>query len=119
MQDPHEADTIIETPFRDLAQVRRDMEQLQGVVRLLLIGLIIATTSLCLFMYRQTKLLRFQILAQQHAVTEAYKQQEPLLGLLPLFQQIGGRYPDYTSNVLARFNLPSVAPTNAPPAPQR
>ena len=119
MQEFHEPGTPVETPFRDLAQVRRELDQLHGVVRLLLIGLVIATTSLCLFMYRQTKLLRFQILAQQAAVMEAYKQQEPLLAVLPLFQQIGGRYPDYATNVLARFNLPSMAPSNAPAGPRR
>ncbi len=119
MQDFHDADTPMETPYRDLAQVRRELEQLHGIIRLLLIGLIIATTGLCLFMYRQTKLLRFQIMAQQAAVLEAYKQQEPLLGVLPLFQQIGGRYPDYASNVLRKFNLPSMAPSNAPAGPKR
>ncbi|MBN9692710.1 MAG: hypothetical protein J0M24_20875 [Verrucomicrobia bacterium] len=112
MNEPSDIDSP--TPFADLAQLRREVDVLHRVIRVLLLGLVLATAALCLFMYRQSQLLRFQILAQQAAVLEADKQHAPLLGVLPLFQQIGGRYPDYSSNVLRKFNLPPLAPTNPP-----
>jgi|GEM_PF-1149305 len=119
MNDPLEPESLRATPFSDLANVRREIELLNRVIRLLLIGLTIATAGLCLFLYRQSQLLRFQILAQQAAVIEADKQQAPILAVLPIFQRIGGRHPDYASNVLKKFNLPVMLPTNTPASGQK
>ncbi len=110
MNELHESEEGLVTPFSDAARLRRDLDLLHRVVRLVVVALIIATASLCLFMYRQTKLLQFQIMAQQAAVLEADKRHAPILTMLPVFQRIGGRYPDYASNVLQKFSLPALAP---------
>ncbi|HAB16437.1 MAG TPA: hypothetical protein PLX89_13805 [Verrucomicrobiota bacterium] len=107
------------TPFSDLAAVRREVDLLNQVIRLLLVGLIIATAGLCLFMYRQTQLLRYQILAQRAALVRATQQDGSVLDALPHFQRLGWRFPDYASNVLARFNLPALPPTNLPAPPKK
>src|SRR5262245_16132807 len=112
-------ETRLTTPHSDIAAVRREIELLNRVIRLLLAGLIIATSGLCLFMYRQTQLLRFQILAQQAALIRANQQDGSVLEALPHFQRLGWRFPDYASNVLARFNLPALPPTNTPAPPSK
>ena len=43
MNDPLEPESLRATPFSDLANVRREIELLNRVIRLLLIGLTIAT----------------------------------------------------------------------------
>ncbi|MFO1460555.1 MAG: hypothetical protein U1G08_14235 [Verrucomicrobiota bacterium] len=98
----------------ELVRLDRKVAELRGVVRLLLLGLIITTGGLFLFMYRQTKLLRYQIIAQSEMVAQAEASVAPELQLVPRFQQVGGLHPDYASNVLAHFGLPALPPTNAP-----
>lgn len=110
MSEPHESEEVLATPFSDVARLRRELDRLHRVVRLVVVAMIIATAGLCLYMYRQTKLLQFQIMAQQAAVIEADKRHAPILTMLPVFQRIGGRYPDYASNVLQKFSLPALAP---------
>lgn len=117
--EPRTEDSATSTPLADLTRLRRDLDELHGLVRLLMIALILTTAGLGLFMYRQSQLLRFQIMAQQTAVTEAAKQQEPILAALPVFQAIGIRHPDYASNVLQKFNLSVLVPTNAAGASRR
>lgn len=98
-------------------RLRQQVAELQGIVRLILLGLIITTSGLCLYMYRQTKLLRYQILAQRDMVTQAETAVAPALQMIPRFQQVGGLHPDYASNVLAHFGLSALFPTNAAPVP--
>ena len=102
-------------PEPELERLRVQVRELHGMIRLILLGLIITTTGLCLFMYRQTKLLRYQILAQREAVNRAEALISPALELIPRFQRVGGRHPDYASNVLAHFGLPALPPTPAAP----
>jgi len=116
MNDPIESLPSPMSGAGELDQLRLQVAELRGTVRLLLLGLIITTGGLCLFMYRQTKLLRYQILAQQETVNQAETAIAPVLQMLPRFQQIGWRYPDYASNVLAQFRLEPIPPTNAPAA---
>jgi len=85
----------------ELIRLRREVDELQRIARLVLVGVIIATASLCLFMYRQTKLMQFQILAQNTAVLQAQQQIEPAMAALTIFRRVGSRYPDFASNVLA------------------
>lgn len=96
----------------ELERLRTQVLELQGMVRLILLGLIITTTGLCLFMYRQTKLLRYQILAQRATVASAEAAVAPALEVIPRFQRVGSLHPDYASNVLAHFGLPSLPATN-------
>lgn len=99
----------------DVDHLRSQVRELHGVVRLMLLGLIITTTGLCLFMYRQAKLLRYQILAQRETVARAEAAVAPALQMIPRFQRVGGLHPDYASNILAQFGLQSLPPTNAAP----
>lgn len=100
----------------DVDRLRSQVRELNGVVRLMLLGLIITTTGLCLFMYRQAKLLRYQILAQRETVARAEAAVAPALQMIPRFQRVGGLHPDYASNILSQFGLPALPPTNAAPA---
>ena len=109
------------TPFSaanaaEVERLRIRVSELHGMVRLILLGLIITTTGLCLFMYRQAKLLRYQILAQRETVARAEAAVAPALQIIPRFQRIGGIHPDYASNILAQFGLQSLPPSNAAPA---
>lgn len=100
----------------DVDRLRLQVRELHGVLRLMLLGLIITTTGLCLFMYRQATLLRYQILAQRETVARAEAAIAPAIQMIPRFQRVGGQYPDYASNILSQFGLPALPPTNAPPA---
>ncbi|MCW5559813.1 MAG: hypothetical protein KIT22_18505 [Verrucomicrobiae bacterium] len=116
MNDPIEPLSSPIPGTAELDQLRLQVAELRGTVRLLLLGLIITTGGLCLFMYRQTKLLRYQVLAQQETVNQAEAAIAPVLQMLPRFQQVGWRFPDYASNVLAQFRLDPLPPSNAPAA---
>ena len=98
----------------EVSRLRSELSSLQGVVQILLVATVVGTAALCLFMYRQSQLLRFQILAQETALKEAQQQWAPMAELLPVFQRIGGRHPDYAAQVLKRFQLEPMSPTNAP-----
>ena len=113
MNDPLPSTTAPSVTAAELAILRQEQESLYRILRLVLVALIIATTGLCLFMYRQTKLMRFQILAQQAAVLRAEEQLRPAMSALTIFQQVGGRYPDFASNVLAKFQLAPLPPGSA------
>ncbi len=102
----------------EVSRLRSEILALQGIVRILLVATIVGTAALCLFMYRQSQLLRFQIVAQESALKEAHQQWMPMAELLPVFQRIGGRHPDYTTQVLQRFRLDPLPPTNAPGGPK-
>ncbi|MBN8249779.1 MAG: hypothetical protein J0L84_20350 [Verrucomicrobia bacterium] len=95
----------------DLDRLRTQVAELRGTVRLILLGLIITTGGLCLFMFRQAKLLRHQVMAQQeNTVKPAIAAEAQILQMLPRFQQVGGRFPDYASNVLTQFQLKALPP---------
>jgi hypothetical protein len=96
----------------EVSRLRSELLSLQGVVRILLVATVVGTAALCLFMYRQSQLLRFQILAQETAIKEAQQQWAPMAELLPVFQRIGGRHPDYAAQVLKRFQLDPIPATN-------
>lgn len=98
----------------EVSRLRSELSALQGSVRMLLVATIVGTAALCLFMYRQSQLLRFQIVAQESALKEAQQQWMPMAELLPVFQRIGGRHPDYAIHVLQRFRLDPLPGTNAP-----
>lgn len=98
----------------EVARLRSELSTLQGTVRILLVATVVGTAALCLFMYRQSQLLRFQIVAQETALKEAQQQWIPMAELLPMFQRIGGRHPDYATHVLDRFRLEPITATNAP-----
>lgn len=102
----------------ELERLDRKVSELRGIVRLMLLSLIITTGGLFLFMFRQTKLLRYQIMAQGEVVARAEASVAPELQLIPRFQQVGWAHPDYASNVLAHFGLQPLPPTNAVPSPQ-
>ena len=97
----------------EVSRLRSELSSLQGVVQILLVATVVGTAALCLFMYRQSQLLRFQIVAQETALKEAQQQWIPMAELLPVFQRIGGRHPDYATHVLDRFRLEPIAGTNA------
>ncbi|MEN9678314.1 MAG: hypothetical protein RIS76_4210 [Verrucomicrobiota bacterium] len=112
-------DSSLPLPAANAAEVERlriRVDELHGMVRLILLGLIITTTGLCLFMYRQAKLLRYQILAQRETVARAEAAVAPALQMIPRFQRIGGLHPDYASNILVQFGLQALPPSNAAPA---
>lgn len=98
----------------EVSRLRTELMALQGAVRMLLVATVVGTAALCLFMYRQSQLLRFQIVAQESALKEAQQQWIPMAELLPVFQRIGGRHPDYATHVLERFRLEPIAGTNTP-----
>ena len=100
----------------EVSRLRSELKALQGTVCVLLVATVVGTAALCLFMYRQSQLLRFQIIAQESALKEAQQQWAPMAELLPVFQRIGGRHPDYATQVLERFRLEPIVPTN-PAAP--
>ncbi len=95
-----------------VSRLRSELTALQGTVRMLLVATVVGTAALCLFMYRQSQLLRFQIVAQESALKEAQQQWIPMAELLPMFQRIGGRHPDYATQVLQRFHLEPLPPTH-------
>lgn len=96
----------------EVVRLRAELNALQGTVRMLLVATVVGTAALCLFMYRQSQLLRFQIVAQEAALKEAQQQWIPMAELLPAFQRIGGRHPDYATHVLERFRLEPITATN-------
>ena len=110
MNDPLETPQSPPEIPAELDSLRLQVAELRGTVRLVLLGLILTTGGLCLFLYRQTKLLRHQVLMQQAAVVRAEAAIAPALGLIPKFQQVGWKHPDYASNVLANFGLQALAP---------
>lgn len=113
MSEPRDFNAAPSDIPAELVRLDRKVAELRGVVRLMLLGLIITTGGLFLFMYRQTKLLRYQIIAQSEMVARAEASVAPELQLVPRFQQVGWAHPDYASNVLAQFGLPALPPTNA------
>ena len=68
----------------EVARLRSELSTLQGTVRILLVATVVGTAALCLFMYRQSQLLRFQIVAQETALKEAQQQWIPMAELLPV-----------------------------------
>lgn len=98
----------------EVSRLRSELSALQRTVRVLLVATVVGTSALCLFVYRQSQLLRFQIIAQETALKEAQQQWTPMAELLPIFQRIGGRHPDYATQVLKRFRLDPLPSTNAP-----
>lgn len=113
MSDRPDSPFPVPGPLADVDALRAEMDAHRRVLRLVLLALIIGTTGLSLFMYRQTKLLRFQILAQQQAVQEADRRMAPMLNTLPIFQRVGGQFPDFATHVLRPLALPPLPPTNA------
>ncbi|MBX3733484.1 MAG: hypothetical protein KF791_12915 [Verrucomicrobiae bacterium] len=110
MKDPMETSPSTPEIPAELDSLRLQVAELRGTVRLVLLGLILTTGGLCLFLYRQTKLLRHQVLVQQAAVVRTEAAIAPALGLIPKFQQVAWKHPDYASNVLANFGLRALAP---------
>jgi len=113
MNDPAEPISPQAGSPGEIERLRVQVTELRSTVRLVLLGLIITTGGLCLFMFRQSKLLRHQVIAQQeNTVNPAVAAEAQVLQMLPRFQQVGWRFPDYASNVLAQFDLRPIAPTN-------
>lgn len=99
----------------ELAELREQVRSLRGIVKLVLVSAFIATGGLSLFLYRQSSLLKKQLDAQQVALRASQaKEREVVLKGLDLFRRYGGQDPVYASNVLTRFELSPLAPTNPP-----
>ncbi len=116
-------ETVVNTqPDAELADLREQVRSLRGLVKLVLISAFIVTAALCLFLYRQTSLMKRQVDAQQAALKDSQaKEREIVLRGLEAFRQYGARDPNYASNILAKFELSPLVPTNspAPAAPKK
>ena len=117
-------ETVVNSqPDAELADHREQVRSLRGLVKLVLISAFIVTAALCLFLYRQTSLMKRQVDAQQAALKDSQtKEREIVLRGLEAFRQYGARDPNYASNILlGRFGLSPLVPTNspAPAAPKK
>jgi hypothetical protein len=109
-------------PEADLAELREQVRSLRGLLKLMLVSIFIVTAALCLFLYRQTSLMKRQVDAQQAALKDSQaKEREIVLRGLETFRQYGARDPVYASNILSKFGLSPLGPTNspAPAAPKK
>ena len=101
-----------------VAELDQQVRSLRHLLKLVLISVFIVTAGLSLFLYRQTTLMKRQIDGQQRALLESHKaEREVVLKGIEKFRQYGARDPIYASNVLSRFDLSPLMPTNVPPAP--
>lgn len=116
-------ETVVNSqPDAELADLREQVRSLRGLVKLVLVSAFIVTAALCLFLYRQTSLMKRQVDAQQAALKDSQaKEREIVLRGLDAFRQYGARDPNYASNILAKFGLSPLVPTNspAPAAPKK
>jgi len=107
-----------ETPFpnpatqAELAGLREQLGSLRHLVKLLIIGLLISSSALCLFMFRQTTLMKKQIDAQQPILNQAIQEALAERAVVENFQRYGYGDPAYATNILARFELSPLMPTN-------
>lgn len=99
----------------ELAELRGEIRSLRSILKLVLVSVFVATAGLSLFLYRQTSLMKRQIDAQHRALLESQaKEREVVMRGLDSFRQYGARDPVYASNILTRFGLTPLVPTNAP-----
>lgn len=112
-------ETVVNSqPDAELGDLREQVRSLRGLVKLVLISAFIVTAALCLFLYRQTSLMKRQVDAQQAALKDSQaKEREIVLRGLETFRQYGARDPVYASNILAKFGLSPLVPTNSPAVP--
>lgn len=99
--------------------LRAEVNELTAVLRLGLAGLFVVTGSLGLYLYRQNTLLARQAAAQARIVAEAEQKNHGIIAVVTEFQRFGWDHPDYATNVLTRFSLVPLPPTNAPAAPAK
>ena len=102
---------------RNWCALDRKVAELRGVVRTAAARPDHYHGRIVFFMYRQTKLLRYQIIARSEMVAQAEASVAPELQLVPRFQQVGGLHPDYASNVLAHFGSWRCRPPTPRPRP--
>ncbi len=98
----------------EFESLRSEVGELTAVLRLGLAGLFVVTGSLGLYLFRQDTLLARQVAAQVPVLVDADQKNRGVIAIVNEFQRFGWAHPDYATNVLARFNLVPLAPTNAP-----
>jgi hypothetical protein len=102
-------------PNAEVTELRDQVRSLRHLVKLVLVSLLIASSGLALFLYRQTTLMKRQIDSQQRALQQSQQmEQDVVLKGIRQFRAYGMRDAFYATNVLARFGLTPEAPTNAP-----
>ena len=110
-------DTSSPTPeSAEVQALRGEVDNLTTVLRLGLAGLFVVTGSLGLYLYRQNTLLNRQATVQARIVAEAEQKNRGIIAIVNEFQRFGWDHPDYATNVLSRFSLAALPPTNAPAA---
>jgi hypothetical protein len=100
----------------EVQALRSEVSELAAVLRLGLAGLFVLTGSMAIYLYRQNVLLARQVNAQAKVAVEADQKNRAIIGVVTEFQRFGWSHPDYATNVLTRFNLVPLPPTNAPAA---
>ncbi len=100
----------------EFGTLRSEVGELTAVLRLGLAGLLVVTGSLGLYIFRQDTLLARQVAAQTPVLMDADQKNRGVLAIVNELQRFGWSHPDYATNVLARFNLVPLAPSNAPAA---
>ena len=98
---------------QEVYQLRNDQSELANVLWLALAGLLVLTASCGVYLLRQDMLLSKQSAAQKPMVIEAVKRNEELMAVAAEFQKYGAGHPDYATNVLNRFGLKPLSPTNS------
>ena len=111
MEQPQDESNI----QQELHLIRNDQGELANVLWRALAGLLVLTASCGVYLLRQDMLLSKQAAVQRPMVGEAIKRNEELLAVAAEFQKYGAGHADYATNVLNRFGLKPLAPTNSTP----
>lgn len=87
-----------------IQELRSELENLRSVVRILLLTLLLVTTSLAAFMFRQTSFQARQIASQNLSLLQMAEEREKVGSAISQLKAFGLRSPDYAP-VLAKYGL--------------
>lgn len=87
-----------------IQELRSEVETLRSLVRVLLFSLLLATTSLSAYLFRQTSFQGRQIASQKVSMAQMAEEHEKITTALSQLKAFGLRSPDYIP-VLAKYGL--------------
>lgn len=90
----------------DHSELENDLISLRAIVFRIVIGLLLLTTGVNLFIWRQTRIVRTQLADQQRQIDEYQKADPAIRDLIRRLQVFAASHPDFQP-IMARYATPT------------